>query len=61
MATKKKKSIRGGARKGAGRKPVTDPKIMIPIYVETSIVNGMGGLEEVREACYSFLKSKQKQ
>ena len=53
-----KKIIHGGARKGAGRKPAADPKITISIYVETSIVNAMGGVEELKEACYSFLKKK---
>jgi len=58
MAQKAKKTIRGGARKGSGRKPVEDPKLMIPLYVKTSVVNSLGGLEEVRSACYAFLRSK---
>jgi len=57
MATSKKKAAKGGARKGAGRKPVTDPKVIVPLYVETSVINVWGGLEEVRNACYAFLKS----
>jgi hypothetical protein len=58
MAEKKKRRTHGGPRKGSGRKPVADPKVMVALYVETSIINAMGGIEEVRNACYSFLKSK---
>ncbi len=53
-----KKIIHGGARKGAGRKPAPDPKLTITLYVETSIVNAMGGMEELKEECYTFLKKK---
>lgn len=42
MAQKKQ---HGGKRKGAGRNPATDPKIHIPIYIETSIVEAAGGKE----------------
>ncbi|HEX5002399.1 MAG TPA: hypothetical protein VFW78_07870 [Bacteroidia bacterium] len=58
MAQKVKKEIKGGVRKGAGRKPVADPKVMVPLYIETSIISALGGLEEVRSACYSFIRSK---
>jgi hypothetical protein len=61
MAKKETKSARGGVRKGSGRKPVEDPKVMIPLYVETSVINTLGGFEEVRKACYDFLKAKSKQ
>ncbi len=53
-----KKPSHGGARKGAGRKPVADPKISITIYVEKSIVDANGDVEEVRELCYEFLKKR---
>jgi len=53
-----KKLSRGGARKGAGRKPASDPKIIIPIYVEESIVKAIGGIEVVKNECYLFLKNK---
>lgn len=39
---KKKKETRGGARKGAGRKPGGDPKIGITIYIPESIVKEKG-------------------
>lgn len=53
-----KKVSHGGARKGAGRKPASDPKIMIPIYVEESIVKAVGSVEDVKNECYLFLKNK---
>ncbi len=56
MATKRKKQEHGGARKGSGRKPVADRKIMVALYVESSIISSMGGIEELRNACYEFLK-----
>ena len=49
-----KKIIHGGPRKGAGRKPAPDPKLTITLYVETSIVHAMGGVEELKNECYSF-------
>lgn len=38
MATKK----HGGARKGAGRKPVDDPKITFTIYPRKSTIEKLG-------------------
>lgn len=38
MAKKK----HGGSRKGAGRKPVDDPKITLPIYPLKSSVDALG-------------------
>ncbi len=55
-----KKPTRGGARKGAGRKPLADPKIPITIYVEGSIVNELGGIDELKDEIYSFLKKAKK-
>lgn len=60
MAQKGKKQKKGGARTGAGRKPVKDPKVMVPLYIETSVINALGGFDEVRNECYTFLKSKMK-
>lgn len=53
-----KRTGRGGPRKGAGRKPAGDPKVAVTIYVESSIVKSLGGIEGVREECYSILKMK---
>jgi hypothetical protein len=58
MSKVTKQPGRGGARKGSGRKPAEDPKVAITIYVEGSLVTAMGGVEAVREECYTFLKSK---
>lgn len=58
MAEKKKKRTHGGPRLGSGRKPVADKKIMVPLYIETSIVNALGGIEELRTICYNFLRVK---
>jgi hypothetical protein len=58
MAQKGKKTKIGGARKGAGRKPVDDPKMVVTLYVKTSIVNAWGGYDEMREEIYEFLDSK---
>ena len=55
MAAKKS---HGGPRKGAGRKPVDDPKIQVSLYIEESIIKAMGGVEELRNDCYSYLKKK---
>ncbi len=58
MGKATKRTGRGGARKGSGRKPAEDPKVAVTIYVEGSIVKSLGGIEGVREACYAFLKTK---
>jgi len=54
----KKKKSHGGSRKGAGRKPVTDPKIGVTLYIEESIVKALGGIDGIRKECYDFLKKK---
>jgi hypothetical protein len=53
-----KRSGRGGARKGAGRKPAVDPKMPITIYVEESIINKASGIEEIKKECTTFLRKK---
>jgi hypothetical protein len=53
-----KKTSHGGARKGAGRKPVSDPKISITIYVEQSIIKAIGGPDQVKDECYTFLRGQ---
>ncbi len=49
---KKAIKVHGGARKGAGRKPVEDPKVPVTIYVKESIINSLGGIEILREELY---------
>ena len=48
----------GGKRKGAGRKPSTDKKQTVALYIETSIINALGGLESTKEKLYSFAKTE---
>jgi len=48
----------GGKRKGAGRKPCFDKKQTVALYIETSIINALGGFESTKEILYSFAKNK---
>jgi len=48
----------GGARKGAGRKPAADKKVGVTLYLESSVVESLGGIEGIREYCYAHLKEK---
>jgi hypothetical protein len=52
-----KEKQKGGVRKGAGRKPSTDPKQPITIFVETSKIESFGGKEGVQLFCYAALDS----
>lgn len=45
MATKKK---RGGARVGAGRKPLKDPKDSVFIWVRKSVIKKHGGKDKLK-------------
>ena len=54
----KKEKAHGGSRKGAGRKPVADPKVGVTLYIENSVVETLGGVEAIRTDCYTYLKSK---
>lgn len=56
--TKKVKKSHGGPRKGAGRKPAADRKVPVTIYVKESIIKTVGGIDQVRDSCYVFLKNK---
>ena len=42
--------MKGGKRKGAGRKPCTDKKQQIPIYVLTSKIEKLGK-DAIRQVC----------
>lgn len=44
----KKKELRGGPRPGSGRKPSADPKKGIWIYVPSSQVEKVGGIEPAK-------------
>lgn len=47
---------RGGKRKGAGRKPCSDKKQTVVLYIETSNINDLGGLDATKEKLYNFVK-----
>lgn len=46
----------GGKRKGAGRKPCSDKKQTVALYIETSIINSLGGIESTKDKLYNFAK-----
>jgi len=48
----------GGKREGAGRKPCSDKKQTVALYIETSIINALGGLESTKQILYSFAKTE---
>ena len=58
----KKQSVkkRGGARKGAGRKPAAPGQTKKPIflYVFQSDIEKMGGEEALKNYCYAHIKDK---
>lgn len=58
ILNKMKKPTHGGKRKRSGRKPASDPKQQVTLYVETSIIKANGGLEKSKSECYLFLKKQ---
>jgi hypothetical protein len=50
-----KKTKSGGVRSGAGRKPVPDKKMIVPVYIPASIIEKMGGRERCRDAIIEFV------
>lgn len=52
-----KEKPKGGPRKGAGRKPSSDPKLPVTLFVETSKINRFGGKEAVQLFCYNAIDS----
>ena len=46
----------GGKRAGAGRKPCLDKKQTVVLYIETSVINALGGLNAVKQNLYNFAK-----
>lgn len=51
-----KEKLKGGVRKGAGRKPSGDPKQPVTMFVATSIIDALGGKEGVRGFLYGCLE-----
>lgn len=41
-----------------GRKPATDPKVQIPLFIEQSLLKRAGGKENARAIIYNFLTQK---
>jgi hypothetical protein len=54
------KKVHGGARKGAGRKPVGDPKITLSIYPVKSAVEALGADKAKEIAINAIYKAAKK-
>lgn len=54
----KKVKSHGGARARSGRKPVADKKVSFTFYIEQSILNANGDMDETKRDCYEFLKKR---
>lgn len=50
-----KKKSKGGKRAGAGRPPLTDAKVNIPLRVAESDVKKWGGKDELKKKLYDFI------
>ena len=44
--------------KKLGRKPITDKKVMLRIFVEQSVIDANGGEQSSKDECISFLKER---
>lgn len=53
--TKRKKNS-GGKRGNCGRKKATDPKQDVWLYVETSKIDKLGGMEKVKGICLDHIE-----
>jgi hypothetical protein len=45
----------GGKRKGAGRKPCSDKKQTLVLYIETSKIENAGGMKELKQELYEYV------
>lgn len=43
---------------GRGRKPTDDPKDIIRLYVQKSVIKKLGGIDAVREVAYFHINEK---
>lgn len=50
-----KKKKRGGARRGAGRKPIKDKKIAITIWLKKSFIKEHNGEDRLKQHIYDVL------
>jgi len=57
MKKTEQKSKRGGARKNSGRKPASDPKEQIAIYVHKSTIKRLGK-EIIRTVSYNAINEE---
>lgn len=51
-----KKPTHGGARKKAGRKPLKDKKLTVPLYILESKIKQYGGLEGIKLHLYNSVE-----
>ena len=49
------KKKRGGARKGAGRKTVTDKKVPVTVWFKKSTIKMYSGIEKFKKVLYDFV------
>jgi hypothetical protein len=52
-----KRKNNGGLRSNSGRKPSADPKQRLTIWIEKSIIDKFGGLDNCKEICIETLKN----
>jgi len=45
-------------KSNAGRKPISDKKFQVNLYIRESVINRMGGLELMKEKIYKFVHGK---
>ena len=55
MGQSKTQLKRGGKRLNSGRKPLTDKKHPVAIYIEESIINKAGGKEKIKSQIKKML------
>jgi len=49
------KPIRGGKRDGSGRKPLSNPKKQVSLYIEKNKFYKFGGEEKMKDKIYDFI------
>lgn len=49
---------KGGKRENAGRKPSPDKKVQVSLYINKSIIDASGGIEELKRKLMLFTTSK---
>ena len=54
-------STHGGKRKKSGRKPITDKKQTVTIYIRSSVIEKAGGMDNLKELIYSQFNALQQQ